>query len=86
MWTDFEILKLGELYSKLSDEKLEDFFPSFIIDAIKAEEGKAYVNLRLFYTLPVMTHHFYTCVKKCKEIISLYQNIKPTEKLFALLD
>ena len=40
MWTDFEISKLGELYSKLSDEKLEDFFPSFIIDAIKAEEGK----------------------------------------------
>ena len=48
MWTDFEISKLGELYSKLSDEKLEDFFPSFIIDSIKAEEGKAYVNLRLF--------------------------------------
>ena len=54
MWTDFEISKLGELYLKLSDEKLEDFFPSFIIDAIKAEEGKAYVNLRLFYTLSVL--------------------------------
>jgi len=47
MWTDFELSKLGELYAKLPDETIEQFFPSFIIDAIKAEEGKAYVNLRL---------------------------------------
>ena len=46
MWTDFELSKLGELYAKLPDETIEQFFPSFIIDAIKAEEGKAYVNLR----------------------------------------
>lgn len=49
MWTDFEIKKIGELYAKLPDETIEQFFPTFIIDAIKAEEGKAYVNLRLFF-------------------------------------
>ena len=47
MWTKFEISKIGELYSKLPDEKLEDVFPSYIIDAIKAEEGRAYFNLRI---------------------------------------
>ena len=50
MWTKFEISKIGELYSKLPDEKLEDVFPSYIIDAIKEEEGRAYFNLRAVYT------------------------------------
>jgi len=50
MWTKFEISKIGELYSKLPDEKLEDVFPSYIIDTIRAEEGRAYVNLRMVYT------------------------------------
>ena len=50
MWTKFEISKIGELYSKLPDENLEDVFPSYLIDTIKAEEGKAYFNLRVVYT------------------------------------
>ena len=54
MWTDFEIKKIGELYAELPDENIEKFFPTFIIDAIKAEEGKAYENLRLFYTLIII--------------------------------
>ena len=40
------VLHRNTLYAKLPDETIEQFFPSFIIDAIKAEEGKAYVNLR----------------------------------------
>ena len=50
MWTKFEINKIGELYGGLPEEKLEDYFPTYILDAIKREEGKAYENLRKFYT------------------------------------
>ena len=48
MWTKNELDKIGEMYSKLPDESLEDFLPSYLIDAVKAEEGKAYENLRKF--------------------------------------
>ena len=46
MWTKFEIDFLGEMYSKIQEETLEDFLPSHLIDAIKGEEGMAYVNLK----------------------------------------
>ena len=48
MWTEFEEKKIGELYSKLPEEKLEDFLPDYLIHSIKSEEGKAYFNLRNF--------------------------------------
>ena len=54
MWTKFEEKMIGELYSKLPEEKLEDFLPAYLIDAIKSEEGKAYVNLRNFTKILVV--------------------------------
>ena len=46
MWTSFEIQKVKEMYSKLEEEKIEDFLPTDFIDVIKAEGGMAYENLR----------------------------------------
>ena len=43
MWTSHEIKLIGEMYSKLEEEKIEDFLPSYLIDVIKAEG--AYQNL-----------------------------------------
>ena len=75
MWTKFEEKKIAELYSQLPEEKLEDFLPAYLIDAIKMEEGKAYFNLRNFTISSVNL-----CVKlhvkfvKYKEIIFLFRN------------
>ena len=48
MWTQFEEKTIGELYSQLPEEKLEDLFPAYLIDSIKSNEGKAFTNLRNF--------------------------------------
>ena len=45
MWTKYELEKIGEIYEKLPKEYLEDFAPSEIVEAIMAEEGRAYENL-----------------------------------------
>ena len=84
MWTKFEEKKIGELYSQLPEEKLEDFLPDYLIDAIKMEEGKAYFNLRNFTKISSVN----LCVKfvKYKEIISLFRNWKLIEKPWDLFD
>ena len=85
MWTKFEEKKIGELYSQLPEEKLEDFLPPYLIDAIKMEEGKAYFNLRNFTKILSVN----LCVKlrvKYKEIISLFRNWKLIEKPLDLFD
>ena len=45
MWTKKELEKIGEIYAKLPEEYLEDFAPTEIVEAIMAEEGRAYENL-----------------------------------------
>ena len=46
MWTSYEIKQVQDMYEKLEEETLEDILPSDLIEIIKEDYGKAYMNIR----------------------------------------
>ena len=46
MWTSYEIKQVQAMYEKLEEETLEDILPSDLIEVIKEDYGKAYMNIR----------------------------------------
>ena len=46
MWTSYEIKQVQAMYEKLEEESLEDILPSDLIEVIKEDYGKAYMNIR----------------------------------------
>ena len=46
MWTSYEIKQVQAMYEKLEEETLEDILPSDLIEVIKEDHGKAYMNIR----------------------------------------
>ena len=69
MWTSYEIKQVQAMYEKLEEETLEDILPSDLIEIIKEDYGKAYMNIRY-------TCSFCTFVTISLEITILNQNIK----------
>ena len=45
MWTSYEIKQVQSMYEKLEKETLEDILPSDLIEVIKEDYGKAYMNI-----------------------------------------
>ena len=46
MWTSYEIKQVQAMYENLEDETLEDILPTDLIEVIKEDYGKAYMNIR----------------------------------------
>ena len=46
MWTSYEIKQVQAMYEKLEEETLEDILPADLIEIIKEDHGKAYMNIR----------------------------------------
>ena len=46
MWTSYEIKQVQAMYEKLEEETLEDILPSDLIEVIKEDYGKAFMNIR----------------------------------------
>ena len=57
MWTSYEIKQVQAMYEKLEEETLEDILPSDLIEVIKEDYGKAYMNIR--YNCPFCTFVIY---------------------------
>ena len=69
MWTSYEIKQVQAMYENLEEESLEDILPSDLIEVIKEDYGKAYMNIRYSCT-------FCTVLTFCLEIIILNPNTK----------
>ena len=73
MWTSYEIKQVQAMYEKLEEETLEDILPSDLIEVIKEDYGKAYMNIRYSCS-------YFTFLTFYLEIIILNPNIKEDSK------
>ena len=69
MWTSYELKQVQSMYEKLEEETLEDILTADLIEVIKQDYGKAYMNIRYSCS-------FCTFVTFYLEIIILYPNTK----------
>ena len=58
MWTSYEIKQVQAMYEKLEEESLEDILPSDLIEVIKEDYGKAYMNIRYSCTFCTFLTNF----------------------------
>ena len=62
MWTSYEIKQVQAMYEKLEEETLEDILPSDLIEVIKEDYGKAYMNIRyrlILYIFNILLRNHY---------------------------
>ena len=59
MWTSYEIKQVQAMYEKLEEETLEDILPTDLIEVIKEDYGKAYMNIR-YIIYGIFVHLFKT--------------------------